>query len=564
MSPWMTHKLMSRIFFILVSLTCLYGSALPAKVVAAETPAVRISDILKTDVLDDEKTEEKSKPIASQTELRKYIDIPEDDYNRGQPRSMVKGFLSAARANDFKLASEFLDYRNIRESTLEVGKEELASQLYVVLNRTLWIDLENISQHPLGNLNENLPSYRESVGQISTKLGHVKILLQRIPRAQDKVKIWKISNATVDKIPELSKQYAYTPFGEWLSKHLPTASFLNVMLWQWVYYLHILLLYFVIAKILTWITSRLAKKIWPKISIETQKFIEQPVAILLMVMLTRTFFAEENLTLAAKAVGEGATLLTLAWIWVAFRFIDLLKLRLANYFVTQDKPLAVYLLRPAGTVLKSLVALSAVLIWFENLGFSATTLLAGLGIGGLAVALAAQKTVENIIGAITLYTSAPVKIGDFCRFGSQYGIVEEIGLRATRIRTLDRTVLYIANALFVDMQIENYSERERIAFRPKLKLQVASKKENVQLLLNDIKSLLSEHEKVSDSPLRAHFKQFSTLGLELDVLSYVETVNFEEYLNVINELNLAILALLERHECSLMTVDPRVAEMQAT
>lgn len=558
------HKLTSchSYLFLLLLFLCSYVISTHAN--AAETSGVKVSDILNAESLDKEQGVVESKKIEEPVNPQQYVNIPEDEYHRGQPRSMIKGFLSAARANDFKLASEFLDYRNIRQSTLEVGKEELASQLYVVLNRTLWIDLENISQHPLGNLNENQPPYRDRVGQISTKLGHVNILLQRIPRAEDKVKIWKISNATVDKIPELSKQYAYTPFGEWLSKHLPSASFLNVMLWQWVYYLHILLLYFVIAKIITWITSRLAKKVWPKISKETQKFIEQPVAILLMVILTRTFFAKENLTLAAKAVGEGATLLTLAWIWVAFRLIDLLKLRFANYFVTQEKPLAVYLLRPAGTVLKSLVALSAVLIWFENLGFSATTLLAGLGIGGLAVALAAQKTVENIIGAITLYTSAPVKIGDFCRFGTQYGVVEEIGLRATRIRTLDRTVLYISNAIFVDMQIENYSERERIAFRPKLKLHVSSQKNNVQLLLEDIKALLSNHEKIGATPMRAHFKQFSTLGLELDILSYVETVNFEEYLNIINELNLAILALLEKHDCVLMTVDARLADMQTT
>ena len=95
-------------------------------------------------------------------------------------------------------------------------------------------------------------------------------------------------------------------------------------------------------------------------------------------------------------------------------------------------------------------------------------MLAGLGIGGLAIALAAQKTVENIIAAITLYISAPVKIGNLCKFGSQLGTVEEIGLRATRIRTLDRSVIYVATAKFVDMQLENVSERARISYRPKL------------------------------------------------------------------------------------------------
>ena len=164
------------------------------------------------------------------------------------------------------------------------------------------------------------------------------------------------------------------------------------------------------------------------------------------VVFLRILLPESNATLASKAVSEGATLLTLAWLWVLFRFVDLMKVQMAERFIKQDKPLAIFLLRPAGTVIKSFIAIVTALIWFENLGFSATTLLTGLGIGGLAIALAAQKTVENIIGAITLYTSAPVKIGDFCRIGKYLGVVEEIGLRATRIRTIDRTVIYIANA----------------------------------------------------------------------------------------------------------------------
>tara|TARA_B100000809_G_scaffold167278_1_gene164629 strand:- start:1531 stop:1836 length:306 start_codon:yes stop_codon:yes gene_type:complete len=101
-----------------------------------------------------------------------------------------------------------------------------------------------------------------------------------------------------------------------------------------------------------------------------------------------------------------------------------MKVLLAEKFVAQDKPLAMYLLRPAGTVINIIVFSVAALNWLENLGFNTSTLLAGLGIGSLAIALAAQKTVENIIGAITLYTSVPIKIGNFCWFGNSLGVVE--------------------------------------------------------------------------------------------------------------------------------------------
>ena len=106
-------------------------------------------------------------------------------------------------------------------------------------------------------------------------------------------------------------------------------------------------------------------------------------------MLLRTLLPDANATLASKAVSEGATLLTIVWLWVLFRFVDLMKIQMAEHFIKQDKPLTVFLLRPAGTVIKSIIAIVTVLVWSENLGFSATTLIAGLGIGGLAIALTA-------------------------------------------------------------------------------------------------------------------------------------------------------------------------------
>lgn len=377
------------------------------------------------------------------------------------------------------------------------------------------------------------------------------LILQRVPRKADRVNIWKISNATVNRIPLLNEEYAYTPLGEWLSKNLPSASFLGVLLWQWVYFFYMFFVFFLAAKVFTWLLSKLLIVFYPKLSIDIQAFIRKPIALLLSLVLLRTLLPDANATLASKAVSEGATLLTIAWLWVLFRFVDLMKIQMAEHFIKQEKPLAVFLLRPAGTVIKSIITIATVLVWFENLGFSATTLIAGLGIGGLAIALAAQKTVENIIGAITLYTSAPVKIGDFCRFGKYLGLVEEIGLRATRIRTIDRTVIYIANAKFIDMEIENFSEREKIAFRSQLYLAPNGGMGNIDALLNSLREYFKSVESLSTDPQRVHMKACSYKGVEIDILVYVKTTNFDEYLDEINQLNLTILSLLEDHNCQL-------------
>jgi len=539
------------VFFILFLLiTSSFG-------VGAQPPSSNSEEISIKSMIESEK---KSQQSAAKSKVTDEYKVPRDEYERGQPRSAIAGYLRAMRDGNLALASNYLDYRNLSDKTLSVGKEELARQLGVVLNRTLWIDLNSISAKQEGRMNDDLPSYRELVGQVEYQGNDVDILLQRIPRAEDRVKIWKISNATVEKIPRLFQRYSYSPLGEFLAKNLPAIDLFGVMLWQWLYFTLMMVLYFIMAKIFTWVMAFGIKRVYHKASNEVLSFIKEPVALLLAVIFARNFHDEANITIAVKAVTEGSTLLTIAMCWVLFRFVDLMKTSLADKFIAQEKPLAIYLLRPAGTVVKLIVFIIAALSWLENLGFNASTLLAGLGIGGLAIALAAQKTVENIIGAITLYTSAPVKIGNFCRFGNSFGVVEEIGLRSTRIRTLDRSVIYVANAKFIDMNIENYSEREKIAFRPKIFLAPNTPKENIDALLASIRALLKSTEKVASSPQRTHFKAYTIYGLELDILAYIKTTDFDVFLDEINQLNLNILALLNEHDCKVQVMAERVGE----
>ncbi|MBU2870750.1 mechanosensitive ion channel domain-containing protein [Colwellia sp. E2M01] len=550
-----TPLLISLTHTIIIAILFLTSLFYPSVYATNSKPTGDGSGVSIKEMIETKDTAVKSAEVDSSLD---EINTIEDEYERGQPRSAVTGYLRAARTGDWTLATHYLDYRNISDTTLSVGKEELARQLAVVLNRTVWIDLTGLSTQPEGRANDNLPSYREAIGQVEYEERTIDILLQRVPRSTDRVKIWKISNATVEKVPDLFKRYSYTPLGEYLAKELPAVDFYGIMLWQWLYFSLMMLVYFIVAKILTWGFSIGLNHLHKNISVDVLKFIKGPVALVLAVILARNFSAEANVTVALRAVTEGSTLLIIACCWLLFSFIDLMKIILAKKFIAQDKPLAVYLLRPAGTVIKIVIFILAGLYWLENLGFDASTLLAGLGIGGLALALAAQKTVENLIGAITLYTSAPIRIGDFCRFGDSLGVVEEIGLRATRIRTIDRTVIYIANSKFIDMNIENYSEREKLSFKPKILLAPNTPKENVDSLLHAIKELLTNTEIIDEAPRRTHFKDYTIYGLELDIMAYVNTTNFDLYLDTINQINLDILALLAEHNCKLQVMSDRL------
>ena len=129
------------------------------------------------------------------------------------------------------------------------------------------------------------------------------------------------------------------------------------------------------------------------------------------------------------------------------------------------------LLRPLVLMVKIIVVVVAMLAWAKNAGFNISTLIAGLGVGSLAIALAAQRTMENIIGAVTIYAARPIRPGDLCRFGELKGTVEEIGLRSVTVRTLDRTRVFIPNAKFAADQVENISVRDRIRFLKHLQKQ---------------------------------------------------------------------------------------------
>jgi MscS family membrane protein len=179
-------------------------------------------------------------------------------------------------------------------------------------------------------------------------------------------------------------------------------------------------------------------------------------------------------------------------------------------------------------------------------GFNITTLLAGLGVGGIAVALALQKPMEDIFGALSLYTQQPLRVGDFCRIGSETGTVEEIGLRTTRIRSLANTVISIPNAKLASEAIDNFSVRQKILYNPTLRLRIDTNREQLDKVLKDVRELLASHEKIVKDNPRIRFQRIGKDVLELVVFAYTDTRTFPDYLEVAEDLNIKILDIVAR------------------
>ena len=490
---------------------------------------------------------------ASKTEAPKEAEKPPvlkvlgpvDDYDRGVPRTSVMGFLQAARKGDYERAGQYLDLRSLPPSIRNIGGPELARMFKIILDRTLWIDPELLSVDPEGQRDDGLPPSQDLLGQIEAGSKKYNLLLQRVPR-EDGVLIWKVSKATVALVPELYEQVGYGPVGEYLSHKLPDVEILGTMLWQYVSIIILIVLCSVVVYLPTWLAAFLIGRSGTDKTVQAARFIRGPLRLLLMVLLIRSLADLVHPTVAMQQVVKASTILIIAVAWTIIHLSDVFLDYHRGKVVGSGQASAGALFRMLKIVVRISIVVVAALIWLDNMGFSITTIIAGLGVGGIAVALAAQRTFEDMIGAAVLFLSQPVRVGDFGRFGNTLGTVEDIGLRATRIRTLDNTVVTISNSEFSRMQLESFTAREKMWYHPRIGLTYETSRETMRLIIDRIGSLLRSDPRIFADSARIRFVEMGSYALNLDVFAYVKEQDYARYLTVAEELNFAIMEIVEK------------------
>jgi MscS family membrane protein len=150
-----------------------------------------------------------------------------------------------------------------------------------------------------------------------------------------------------------------------------------------------------------------------------------------------------------------------------------------------------------------------------------------------------------MMGALTIFTQAPMRVGDFVRYGNVMGLVEDIGLRTTRLRTLDNTVVSVPNARIAYTEVENLSYRKKIRYQPTLRLRYDTTLEQLQRIRDGISRLLGEHERVHGDPIRVRFTDFEADAILMKVHSYLDTTDFTESLEIREELNCRVMEIVE-------------------
>lgn len=217
--------------------------------------------------------------------------------------------------------------------------------------------------------------------------------------------------------------------------------------------------------------------------------------------------------------------------WLAFSIIDLFFGEwLADYLKNNKQDTIVGMIPFGRRFLKTIVVIFAILTFLQNIGINVTALLAGLGLGGIAVALGAQKMIGDLIGGIMLVLDQPIRVGDDCRFGAFQGTVEEIGIRTTKIRTTERTLVAVPNADFSQMQLENLSSRDRIRLNCIFGIRKDVTVDLIRFLLVEFQQFLHVYPKIEQQSVRVRFIGISIHSLDIEINCYILNSNNIEFL----------------------------------
>jgi len=472
------------------------------------------------------------------------LGLPYDRLGRQVPRSTVRRFLAATGGRNYVLAAEYLDLNKLAREEAAIQGPKLARQLRIVLDRALWIDPDLLSDEPQGDQDDHLHPAYDRVGAISAGDRVFDIFLQRVTQ-NDGAPIWKFAGVTVAEIPELYREFGYGWIEEMLPNWLLDVSLLGIHLWLWIMLGSLGLLLFPAAMLITWVMAIIVRRFHGDIGRELERLFTGPVRLLIWAILMYWCTDMVGPSIALHVLREARIVLFIALAWLLARTVDLVAARGRAKPDGQGFGVGLLHFKPVIRVLKMLMLIIVSFLWLEYMGFSVATLeLAGLTISGLAIALASQKTLENFLGAFTLMATQPVQVGDLCRFGTTVGTIEEIGLRATRIRTLERTVLKIANSEFLGMQVHNLSKRDRFWYHPTLRLRYETTPDQIRYLMVEIRRMLYGHPKVLTDRLQVRFKGFAEHSLNLEIFAYVEATGYVEFYDIASDLNLRVMELV--------------------
>ena len=472
---------------------------------------------------------------------------PSDPLGRTTPSGSVLGFLKAAQSGNYSIAAQYLQMSAARR---QAEGEQLASQLNAVLNSpaAATVRIGSFNQ-PEGTPQEGVVFGRQKLGTMVS--GDVEDDLELVRVSDPSAgKIWLISSDTLAKVPELYDQVEARQVESKLPSVLVKHQIAGVPLWQWL----ALLLAVPVAAAIGWLALVLLEipvRWWARrrgqLEVANWRSVSAPAWLLAGTLAHQFFVRYLGIALLPRHYYFQFTSIALiiSVTWIAWRVVRWSLYRVRNRALARGHTGTGSLMLLGERILKAVIFGVGVLAVFGSLGFNMSTALAGLGIGGLAIGLGAQQTLANLFGGVSVLGDEVFRVGDVCRFGDRTGVVEDIGLRSTRIRTDERTLLAIPNGTVATINLENLSRRDKILFQTKLGLRPESKPDHVRFVLTEVRRLLYSHAKVETKSVRVRLTDISGSSLSVEVFAYILTRDFNEFAGIREDLLLRVMDVVE-------------------
>lgn len=482
-------------------------------------------------------------------------EIPDDNLNRRTPRGTVEGYLEAVSKEDYNKASLFLNLKNISKENIdnyENNKILIAKSLKKLLDKGGAINTSSlISSDITGNAEDKLEKNIDKIGTLKINDETVDILLEKII---DKTgyPIWLFASQTIDAIPLETVKIKSADVDSFIPDFLNKNKINGSSVGHWVAIIFVAFVSIIFALVLTALISIILRYfLRDRLSKKQVKLVKAFfVPLRLWVAVTIFLFLSQNIGISIL-VRQYFSSITLILYWLAFLILlwqitNFVFLVFENKMSKKRNISALSALEFSRRSIKFFLIAAGIIIILKLNDYDITSWLAAIGIGGIAIALGAQKTIENIVGSISLLVDQPIRVGDFCQVGDTKGTIEQIGIRSTRIRTLSRTVVTIPNGEFSSQQIENYTHRDNFWYHKELGLRYETSEDQIRYLLVEIRSVLYAHPKINNKPNRVRFIGFAADSLTIEVYAYVIAVDYEEFLEVQEDINLRIMSIVEK------------------
>jgi MscS family membrane protein len=463
------------------------------------------------------------------------------------PRATMTDFRRLTRARDFAGAAKYLDLSKVDPNDGPL----LAEHLKEVLNRRLWVDASKLSPESAGNGEDKQPSNVEELGTIRVASGKQEpvLLVRKVSRTGPR---WVFSAETVTRIEDWYEHLESVWLSERLPKPLLKMGPRLLRYWQWIALVPLLLGAWAVSSLAARVSRRLVVGALSEKHAASAHRLHGPFTLALMVGVTYAALPWLGLYQPALQLLHRwcAAFLLIAAFWGMWRGIDLSRQTVSDSRWARESSSAHSLLSLGSRVAKFVLAAAAFLTVLSQLGYQATTVLAGLGIGGVALALAAQKTVENLFGTFSLAVDQPFREGDTIKVDGVEGVVEAVGLRSTRLRTADRTIITIPNGKLADMRVETVTRQDRLRFFCQLFLG-HTRAAQLEDAREKIRGVLAAAPLVDQSTAAVRVAALTNAGINIEVAAMLGTTDGARFADAKERLLLGILRSVEEAGCRL-------------